>query len=155
MTRVPVGAWFASNGRETTMSVAVGDVDVADFECRVPATAEQLSPLRHALADWATGHGLATHIVKDMVHATYEAMANVVLHAYRDRVGGTLDLYAHADQVRGIVTVSVADYGRWRPPPPNRSSRGRGLSLIHGLAEHTGIRRNQSGTTVTMTYRMA
>lgn len=138
------------------MSVAVGDVDVADLECRVPAAAERLGQLRHALADWATGHGLATHIVKDMVHATYEAMANVVLHAYRDRVGGTLDLYAHADQARGIVTVSVADYGCWRPPPPNRhGSRRRGLSLIRGLSAHAGIRRNQSGTTVTMTYRIA
>src|SRR3989337_709207 len=141
MTRVPIGAWFTSNGRETTMSVAVGDVDVADFECRVPATAEQLGQLRHALADWAAGHGLATHIIKDMALATYEAMANVVMHAYRDRVRGTLDLYAHADQVRGIVTVSVADYGCWRPPPPDHNSRRRGLSLIHGLAEHTGVRR--------------
>jgi serine/threonine-protein kinase RsbW len=136
------------------MSVAVGDLDVADLECRVPATAEQLSQLRHALADWATGHGLAAHITKDMVLAAYEAMANVVLHAYRDRVSGTLDLYAHADQVRAIVTVSVADYGCWRPPPADHSSRGRGLSVIRGLAEHTGIRRNRSGTTVTMTYRM-
>jgi anti-sigma regulatory factor (Ser/Thr protein kinase) len=137
------------------MSVAVGDVDVADLERRVPATAEQLGQLRHALTAWATGHGLADHIIKDMVHATYEAMANVVLHAYHDRGGGTLDLYAHADRARGTVTVSVADYGCWRPPPLNHGARGRGLSLIRGLAEHTGIRRNRSGTTVTMTYRMA
>jgi serine/threonine-protein kinase RsbW len=136
------------------MSVAVGDVEVADLECRVPATAERLGQLRHALADWATGHGLAAQVIEDMVHATYEAMANVVMHAYRDHAGGTLDLYAHADRARGTVTVSVADYGRWRPPPPkHHRSRGRGLSLIRGLSEHAGIRRNRSGTTVTMTYR--
>jgi serine/threonine-protein kinase RsbW len=141
------------------MGVAIGDVEsdveVADLECRVPAAAERLGQLRHALADWATGLGLTTQITKDMVHASYEAMANVVVHAYRDRSGGTLDLYAHADQVRGTVTVSVADYGCWRPPPPAHGSRGLGLSVIRGLAEHTGIRRNRSGTTVTMTYRMA
>lgn len=140
------------------MGVAIGDVErdveVADLECRVPAAAERLGQLRHALADWAAGLGLTAQITKDMVLATYEAMANVVVHAYRDRAGGTLDLYAHADRVRGIVTVSVADYGCWRPPTPDHSSRGRGLSLMRGLAEHTGIRRNRSGTTVTMTYRM-
>jgi serine/threonine-protein kinase RsbW len=137
------------------MSMAVGDVDVADLERRVPATAEQLGQLRHALADWATRHGLPAQTVEDMVLATYEAMANAVMHAYHGHVRGTLDLYAHADRVRGTVTVSVADYGCWRPPPPNHNSRRRGLSLIHGLAEHAGIRRNRSGTTVTMTYRMA
>jgi len=121
----------------------------------VPAATDQLSPLRCALTDWATRLGVAAHIVEDLVLATYEAMANVVEHAYRDRGSGALDLHAHADRVRGTVTVTVTDYGHWRPPPADRGARGRGLLLIRSLAEHAEIRPNHQGTTVSMTYRMA
>jgi anti-sigma regulatory factor (Ser/Thr protein kinase) len=43
----------------------------------------------------------------------------------------------------GAVDVVVRDEGRWRPPPADSGSRGRGLALIRRLAtdvevEHPG-----------------
>ncbi|HEX6353428.1 ATP-binding protein [Actinophytocola sp.] len=136
---------------------AVGGFGAAieDLHCRVPAWAGSLTRVRQALSDWATRLGLAARIVEDVVLAAYEALANVVEHAYRDTVVGLLDLCARADRARGTVTVTVTDYGRWRPPPSNRGTRGRGLRLIRGLATHAEIRPSQSGTTVTMTYPLA
>jgi serine/threonine-protein kinase RsbW len=129
------------------------DVAVDDLHCRVPAVAERLVQLRRALADWVGRLGVTAQIVEDVVLATYEAMANVVEHAYRGCVSGLLDLRAHADRMRDVITVT--DYGRWRPPPADRGARGRGLPLIHSLAQRAEISPGRRGTTVTMTYRMA
>lgn len=133
--------------------VSDGDTAVEELRCRVPAVVDRLSQLRSALTDWANRIGLAADTITDLVLATYEAMANVVEHAYRDCVSGLLDLCARADPAHRTVTVVVTDYGRWRPQP-GPSARGRGLSLIRGLATHAEISPSQHGTTVTMTYRM-
>jgi serine/threonine-protein kinase RsbW len=135
--------------------VSEGDTAGEDLRVRVPAVVERLHQLRHALNDWATRIGLAAETVTDLVLAAYEAMANVVEHAYRDRVGGLLDLHAHADHAHHTVTVTVTDYGRWRPPRCGPTPRGRGLNLIHGLTQHTEISPSEHGTTVAMTYHTA
>jgi serine/threonine-protein kinase RsbW len=135
-------------------SDAVAGVAVEQLHRRVPAVAERLTQLRLAVADWATRLGLAADLIEDLVLATYEAIANVVEHAYRDCLGGLFDLCARADRTLGTVTVTVTDYGRWRPPPADPGSRGRGLPLIHHLAEHADIVPSPHGTTVTMTYRI-
>jgi serine/threonine-protein kinase RsbW len=132
--------------------VSTGDTAGEDLRVRVPANAQRLHQLRHTLDDWATRIGLAAEITSDLVLAAYEAMTNVVEHAYHDHSGGLLDLHAHADPAHHTVTVTVTDYGRWRPPPANPDSRGRGLLLIHGLTHHVKISPSQHGTTVTMTY---
>jgi len=49
-TRVSTNARRIPTARETTVGVAIGDAQVADLECRVPAAAERLGQLRHALA---------------------------------------------------------------------------------------------------------
>jgi anti-sigma regulatory factor (Ser/Thr protein kinase) len=57
--------------------------------------------------------------VDDLGLAAYEAMANVVDHAY-DRPGGVFDL--HACRSGDTVTVSVTDHGRWSRRRTARSS---------------------------------
>jgi serine/threonine-protein kinase RsbW len=137
---------------------AVSDVvsdDADDLGFCVPAATERLHQLRQALMAWARRVGLAAEAVSDLVLATYEAMANVVDHAYHDCSSGLLNLHARADRTHRVVTVTVTDYGRWRPPQQGPTLRGRGLALIRGLAQYTEIRPGQDGTTVAMTYRMA
>jgi len=129
--------------------------EAEDLGFCVPAASERLHQLRQALMAWARRVGLAAEAVSDLVLATYEAMANVVDHAYRDCSSGLLNLHARADRTHRTVTVTVTDYGRWRPPQQGPTLRGRGLALIRGLAQHTEIRPGQDGTTVAMTYRMA
>ena len=136
-------------------AVRDGDGPVEELRFRVLAVAERLHQLRRALTEWATRVGLTAQTISDLVLAAYEAMANVVEHAYGAGTSGLLDLHARADLVHRTVTVSVTDYGSWRPPPPGPNPRGRGLRLIRGLAQHTTINPGEHGTTVTMTYEMA
>jgi serine/threonine-protein kinase RsbW len=115
----------------------------------VPAEAAQLGRLRDALAAWAAGTGLRAGRVQDLLLAAYEAMANVVVHAYPDRIG-TLAL--HAGQVGDSVTVTIRDQGQWQPVPRSGLLGGRGLPLIHTLANQALVETSAAGTTVTMTW---
>jgi len=113
-------------------------------------TAEGLAPLRRALADWAGQIGLEASTVEAIVLSTYEALANSVEHAYRDDGAGTVELDASVNDF--IVTVTVTDHGRWRPPSADSGSRGRGLSLIRNLGAAANVVGTPQGTTVTMTW---
>lgn len=130
------------------------DVQDGDLHYRVPAAAARLTALRHALTEWAEQSGLTPDDREALILASYEAMANSVEHAYAGQVQGVLDLTAVRDQVRKRVTVTVSDYGTWKPPPINPGSRGRGLPLIRGLTETAVITPSEHGTTVTMSWPM-
>jgi len=115
----------------------------------VPAEPDQLNPLRDQLAAWAREACLTAERVGDVLLAVYEAMANVVVHAYPGRLG-TFDLYArHAGST---VTVTIRDYGQWRPVPRPTVLGGRGLPMIRTLADRALIETGSAGTTVTMTW---
>lgn len=128
------------------------NVQDGDLHFRVPAAAARLTALRHALTEWARECGLAAEDREALTLASYEAMANSVEHAYAGQVEGILDLRAVRDPERGQVTITVTDYGTWKPPPINPGSRGRGLPLIRGLTKTAVITPSEQGTTVTMTW---
>ncbi|SEF37163.1 Anti-sigma regulatory factor (Ser/Thr protein kinase) [Amycolatopsis pretoriensis] len=115
----------------------------------VPAEPAQISPLRDLLAGWAAGTGLLPERVQDLLLAVYEAMANVVVHAYPSRLG-TFTL--HARHVGDAVTVTIRDTGQWQPVPRSTLLGGRGLPLIHTLADQALVETSIAGTTVTMTW---
>jgi serine/threonine-protein kinase RsbW len=120
----------------------------------IPAEAGRIARLRHAVAQWATAIGLAADRVQQLALATYEAMANVVTHAYRDRTG-VFELRATYRAEHRQVTITVTDHGHWRParaPGPGPSTGGRGLPLIRALAEDTSITTSASGTSVHMCW---
>ncbi|MFB9688658.1 ATP-binding protein [Amycolatopsis plumensis] len=115
----------------------------------VPAEPARISPLRDQLAGWATSTGLAPERVQDLLLAVYEAMANVVVHAYPDRPGS---FTVHARHVGGAVTVTIRDSGQWQAVPRSSLLGGRGLPLIHTLADQALVETSVAGTTVTMTW---
>ena len=115
----------------------------------IPAVAEALTPIRRALADWAALAGLPPGDVDDLVLASYEAMANVVDHAYPPDQRGRFRLEAACTTDLQIV-VTVSDDGRWQLPTDGSSHRGRGLPLIHQLAHRVDVHHDQRGTTVQM-----
>jgi anti-sigma regulatory factor (Ser/Thr protein kinase) len=83
----------------------------------------------------------------------YEAMANVVDHAY-DRPGGVFDL--HASSGDDVVTVSVTDHGRWKPPTDGaRTGRGRGMLIIERASQQFELSRHALGTTLAMHWPVA
>jgi serine/threonine-protein kinase RsbW len=120
----------------------------------IPAEAERVAGFRRVLTLWASGVGMAAERVQALTLATYEAMANVVTHAYRG-LPGTLELHATYLADLRQVTVTVIDKGRWRPAlvedSPLRSG-GRGLPLIRALAEDISITTSTRGTSVRMRW---
>lgn len=126
-------------------------VESPDLHRSAPATAEQIRTLRHTLTDWAVRTGLTESQIDDLELAAYEAMANVVCHAYAGRVAGAVEL--HATQEDGQVHVKVVDHGGWHTPPTDPGPlHGRGLPLIHSLPAEVRIEPTDNGTTVNMTW---
>jgi serine/threonine-protein kinase RsbW len=121
--------------------------------CGVPAVVDRLAETRRALTGWATSAGMAGNQVRDLALAVYEAMSNVIDHAYRNS-SGRFDLRAerHGDH----VTVTVADYGRWQadtdPPAAGAGFRGRGIKLMKGLAAEFHLVHKSVGTLVRMRW---
>lgn len=114
------------------------------------ATAAALSTIREHLMSWVRRTGLDEDQVADIGLAVYEAMANVVDHAY-EQPGGVFGLYAfrHDDQ----VTVTVTDRGRWKTPVGTKQNlRGRGLLIIRRIAREFELTRHTRGTIVRMTW---
>ena len=106
--------------------------------------------MRRLLTGWATEEGLDADMVHAVVLSGYEVLANSVEHGYREHGRGRIELYAsHKDD---MVTVTVVDYGQWRPPPADPGFRGRGLALVRGLSSAAEVTRSDHGTTVTMTW---
>lgn len=119
----------------------------ADLRCSgVPAGADRLPALRHALSDWAVQAGMPDERVEDLALAAYEAMANVVEHAYSEG-DGTFDLVASQLPEQRCIQVTVTDRGRWqRPPREPGPLHGRGLPLMRHLADSVEVRPGAEGT---------
>ncbi|MFD4635904.1 SpoIIE family protein phosphatase [Lentzea sp. NPDC058436] len=111
----------------------------------LPATSDQLSPLRRAATDWARLAGLSEDAAYDLELALGEAASNVVDHAYPD---GTGDFDAKLESTGVGVRVTVTDQGRWRPPPEDKGHRGRGLSMIRAVTDESDILAGEDGTTI-------
>jgi serine/threonine-protein kinase RsbW len=124
-----------------------------DMHHKVPAAAAELPALRRALSSWSGEAGLGPEAVQSVVLAAYEAMANVVDHAYRNDPG-MLDVRASCTGRDGI-TVTVTDFGHWRQLPADPGSRGRGLLLMRRLATSTEIDATADGTSVLLWWSRA
>ncbi|WP_239154666.1 ATP-binding protein [Amycolatopsis sp. FDAARGOS 1241] len=117
---------------------------------RRPARLGEATALRHALGDWALARRLPADLIADLQLAGYEAMTNVVEHAYAAGSAGHLDL--HAQHGIRAVRVTVTDRGRWRLQPD--PAPGRGLPLIHLLADHSDVTPTPKGTVVAMSWQL-
>lgn len=116
----------------------------------LPAVADALGRVRAQLTAWARTAGLADDQIDDVALAVYEAMANVVDHAY-DSPGGTFDL--HACRHDDLITVTVTDHGRWKESANGKQSpRGRGLLIIERATRRFTLSQQPRGTTVSMDW---
>lgn len=120
----------------------------------VAATPAQASALRGVLADWVHARELPDELADDVKLAAYEAMVNVVEHAYPTEPTGTATFTLTARLRRTELTVSVTDHGRWLDNH-GRTCGGRGLPLIRALAPDLTIGSSATGTTITMTWPAA
>lgn len=115
------------------------------------AVAEHATRLRRVVDTWLRDLAVADAIVDAIVLATYEAMINVVVHAYR---GGTGVLGLSVSVGASDIVVTVTDQGLWKPEDHRRTRGGRGLPLIYRLADSATVARTDHGTTVRMSWAL-
>ncbi|MBY6349152.1 ATP-binding protein [Rhodococcoides corynebacterioides] len=122
----------------------------------LPAEPRRLSSVRTEVQRWLEDHGIDDDRCHDITLATYEALANSVEHAYCteavDADTCTVTLYAVVTDDR-TVAVDVADHGRWMDHEDD-PRRGRGLPLIHALADHATVDTSPTGTVVKMRWHL-
>ncbi len=117
----------------------------------LPARAENVAVVRHALAGLAERIGMDEAGIADLKTVVTEACMNVVVHAYPADEPGPLELEA-IPELAGL-TVTVRDYGHGiRPrPEPARPSLRIGLTLIAALSSSFEIKGGvDRGTEITM-----
>lgn len=102
------------------------------LQMTLPARAENVSLVRHALAGYAQRLGMDEDRIGDLKTVVTEACMNVVVHAYEDGEG-PLEVLAGADGDE--VTVVVRDSGHGLQPQSgaDKPSLRLGLTLIAAL----------------------
>src|SRR3712207_5983286 len=114
------------------------------FGRTVPAVAENVAPLRHAVVDLAAQAGAGDDVRTDLALAVGEACANVVVHAYPPGDVGPLIVQAAVVESREI-TVTVVDQGQGMVPRPDSPGLGLGLPLIANLSDRLEIQEGPDG----------
>jgi serine/threonine-protein kinase RsbW len=108
--------------------------DSPGLQISLPARAENVAVVRHAIAGLAERIGMDDAAIADLKTVVTEACMNVVVHAYPDDEAGLLEIEAVPD-LDGL-TVAVRDFGRGISPRPgvDRPSLRIGLALIAALS---------------------
>jgi anti-sigma regulatory factor (Ser/Thr protein kinase) len=122
----------------------------APLEQRLPADPRRLSAVRRTVAAWSAAAALSEDAAADLQLLLSEAATNSVEHAYRDTGAGEF-VYSVRRRRDGAVAVVVQDFGRWRPPPDDPGYRGRGLAVIHNLADEVTLDHTDHGTRIAFT----
>jgi serine/threonine-protein kinase RsbW len=126
-----------------------------ELELELPARAENVAIVRHALAGLAEAMDMEADRVADLKTVVTEACMNVVIHAYEGEPG-PLEVNAHRDEELLVVVVRDQGAGIRPRPESRRQSLKMGLPLIAALSSSFEIRGGPGrGTEVTMRVAMA
>ncbi|SDM26569.1 anti-anti-sigma factor [Geodermatophilus siccatus] len=122
------------------------------LELDLPAVPAALPMVRRHLGAWLARLGMGEQDRVGVMVAVGEATANAAEHAYRGVEPGRMQVTAAVD-VDGLLTVTVRDQGRWRPPDRDPGDRGRGLLIMRQLVDGV-VLQGEHGTTVTLSMRL-
>ncbi|OBI12176.1 histidine kinase [Mycobacterium sp. E2462] len=123
------------------------------FASVLPAVPGQIPIAREKLRDWLALIGVTPRSETDILLATGEAVTNAIEHGNRREPRGTVSVEGFLRA--GTVTITVSDTGRWVGDSSASlfsKRRGRGLTLMSGLADHVDTRRTPGGTRVTLRF---
>lgn len=125
-----------------------------DMELALPARAENIAVVRHALGALGETFAVDEQLLSDIRLAVTEACTNVVVHAYPADRDGPLEVLASVNDDE--LTVLVRDAGAGIAPHPGSPGLGLGLPLIASLTESLRLGEAESGhTEVAMTFSLA
>jgi anti-sigma regulatory factor (Ser/Thr protein kinase) len=115
---------------------------------KLPATVGSVAVARRAVRGFA---GELDIDVDGLVLAVSEAVANVVLHAYREDARGVVELSGSTSA--SDVTVAVRDSGGGMVAGPDHmAGAGFGLEIIRRLAQHVELADTPAGVELTMRF---
>jgi anti-sigma regulatory factor (Ser/Thr protein kinase) len=120
-------------------------VEQAPLVLELPSDPESATSARHAACRYAERVGADPEAVGI---AVAEAVANAIVHGYRDGRRGTIVVRVRSDQ--GALHVSVADSGNGMAPHPMADGLGLGLSLIGHVSDRFEIQSFDEGGTLLM-----
>jgi anti-sigma regulatory factor (Ser/Thr protein kinase) len=112
-----------------------------------PAEPEQVSIVRHAMAQFGREAGLPKTTIADLETIVTEACMNAAAHAYKEEGDGRIEVAADVESDE--ISIVVRDSGGGIHPRPAGldASRRLGLVLIAALASSVEIRsRRGEGT---------
>lgn len=125
---------------------------MADVELTLPARAENVAVVRHALGGLGEALELDPQTLSDVKLAVTEACTNVVVHAYGEHEG-PMEVAATVDG--DVLRVTVRDEGVGIVPRPDSPGLGLGLPLIATLTESLELGKGRDDRTeVTMVFRL-
>lgn len=119
------------------------------FELALPARAENVAIVRHAVGGLAEALDVDEAVLSDMKLAVTEACTNVVVHAYPDGEG---DMVLSGQTEGRRLTLVVADNGTGMVPRPDSPGLGLGLPLIATLTASLEIGSKGAGSALRMTF---
>jgi serine/threonine-protein kinase RsbW len=126
----------------------------SDMRLALPARAENIAIVRHALGALGEAYALDDQTLSDIRLAVTEACTNVVVHAYPDGHEGPMEV--QATLLGEELAVLVRDEGKGIGPRPDSPGLGLGLPLIASLAESVQLGRDGAEhTEVRMTFSLA
>ncbi|MGC2652604.1 MAG: ATP-binding protein [Mycobacterium sp.] len=113
--------------------------------------------LRRDLGQWlheAVSPPVSATRYSDILCGVNEALANCAEHAYSTHPApGPIRMDATYNPCRHSVRVRVADRGTWKQRTADSgATRGRGLALMHALADRCTVERRAEGTTICLDY---
>jgi anti-sigma regulatory factor (Ser/Thr protein kinase) len=123
------------------------------FATVLPAVSAQIPVGRGRLRDWLSGIDVPTRREMDILLATGEAVTNAIEHGSRGEPRKTVSVEAFLR--RDTVSITVSDTGRWvgdSSASARCRRRGRGLTLMSGLADRVDTVRSSAGTQVTLEF---
>jgi anti-sigma regulatory factor (Ser/Thr protein kinase) len=131
------------------MTVANGERGTirTSLQLSLKAESESVGEARHAVAAFARKHGADAD---DVALAVSEGVSNAVIHAFRGREPGRIEVRAIADG--DAVVVSISDDGVGVSPNPDSPGLGLGLALIGSLADRVEFGGDGHGTTLVMRF---
>jgi anti-sigma regulatory factor (Ser/Thr protein kinase) len=112
--------------------------------------------IRREFSDWLHQYfALDATKACDVVLAVNEAMANAAEYAYRTaEQPGAMNVEAQYDCSAATLTVTVTDQGAWRNVDgvAREIKRGRGIPLMHALADRATVDSSPTGTRVCLEW---
>ncbi|BBZ37229.1 ATP-binding protein [Mycobacterium conspicuum] len=123
------------------------------FTIVVPATGTEVPVVRDRLHEWLDAVAVDPPRAQDILLAAGEAVTNGIEHGSHCDPRRTVSLEAFIRD--DAIVITVADSGRWSGDSSaslRSDRRGRGLTLMSGLADRVDTVRDRWGTRVTMLF---